>query len=305
MSSSEEEEFIKSEEDIVLNEKAVVDLNNNLRYLEIAENDGKWNDFFKVFKEVIEKVKVSKMFIKNLCEWDISLKLIDVKSIHASKRKSFNQILKTIKSTKKVYKKYMVDDITKKLYLINNHVVNNRFQEAKIMYLSIPTSSIEKTSTKTKNFFNKTCVEMGMCAFRNGYLLETNLILKDFYRNKNTPSFMEVDTYLADCMFLITLILFEAPWKSIYNKRSKYEKDRSKMFIRFLRKYNRPLDDESDISKIYNAGLQLMSCDWKKCFNLLSETRACKNLSPEIKSKLFLEIKKGVIFVDDEHNFKC
>ncbi|CCA68523.1 related to translation initiation factor eIF3 [Serendipita indica DSM 11827] len=199
---------------------------------------------------------------------------------------------------------------------IYNHALHNEFYTARDMLLmSHLQESVHSADIMTQILYNRTIVQLGLCAFRCGLIKECQAILQEIFatqrvkellaqglhqqryttltpeqekaeRNRQMPFHMHINTELAEAVFLVASMLIEIPLLASLDTEEAKRKTVSKSFRRLLEHANRQVFNgppENTRDHIMQASKALQDGEWQKARDLI-QSIAIWNLMPEAKS---------------------
>lgn len=141
--------------------------------------------------------------------------------------------------------------------------LRNEFHDAKnTMLMSHLQETIGQTDVATQTLFNRTVVQIGLCAFRNGFFKDAHAILQEISssgktkellaqgvsiqkyaerspeqekldKSRQLPFHMHVNLELLECVYLVSAMLLEIPNMALYSHDSR-RKMISKQFRRMM-----------------------------------------------------------------------
>jgi len=198
---------------------------------------------------------------------------------------------------------------------IYNHALHNDFHTARDMLLmSHLQETVHSADVGTQILFNRTVVQLGLCAFRCGLIKESHATLQDIFasqrvkellaqglhqqrystltpeqekaeRIRQMPFHMHINTELAEAVFLVASMLVEIPLLASLDTEEAKRKAVSKSFRRLLDHANRQVFNgppENTRDHIMQASKALQDGEWQKARDLI-QSIAIWNLMPESK----------------------
>ncbi|KAH8117064.1 eukaryotic translation initiation factor 3 subunit 8 [Phellopilus nigrolimitatus] len=214
--------------------------------------------------------------------------------------KSGNPILKTRAMLSHVY----------------HYALHNDFHRARDMLLmSHLQESVHVADVATQILYNRTVVQIGLCAFRVGLIRESQATLQDIFntqrvkellaqgvhqqryqtlspeqekaeRQRQLPFHMHINTELLEAAFLVSSMLVEIPMLASIDSEEQKRKAVSKPFRRLLDFADRQVftgPPESTRDHIMQASKALQEGDWEKCRDLIQSIKIW-SLMPESTS---------------------
>eukprot|EP01118_Nematostelium_gracile_P018099 TRINITY_DN7921_c0_g1_i2.p1 TRINITY_DN7921_c0_g1~~TRINITY_DN7921_c0_g1_i2.p1 ORF type:complete len:930 (+),score=337.49 TRINITY_DN7921_c0_g1_i2:271-2790(+) len=182
------------------------------------------------------------------------------------------------------------------------HAIHDRFYEARdMMLMSHLQETIGNTDITTQILFNRTMVQLGLCAFRNNLIKQAHSCLTEIYaggrvkellaqgvtsstryndktqeqekqeRKRQLPYHMHINLELLEAIHLITALLLEVP-NMAANQYDVKKKVISRTFRRLLDYFDRSVfsgPPENTREIIITAAKSLSKGDWKRCEELL------------------------------------
>lgn len=219
------------------------------------------------------------------------------------------------------------------------HALHGRFFEARdMMLMSHLQESISHMDIPTQILFNRTMVQLGLCAFRGNMIKQAHSCLSEMYssgrvkellaqgitsarhneknpeqekleRKRQLPYHMHINLELLEAVHLITAMLLEVP-NMAYNAYDPRKKIISKTFRRYLDIHDRQIftgPPENTREVIIHASKALAKGDWKKCeqsllalpvWNLLHNSDQVKAM---LRSKIQEEGLRTYLFTYGQH----
>jgi translation initiation factor 3 subunit C len=198
---------------------------------------------------------------------------------------------------------------------IYNHALHNDFHTARDMLLmSHLQESIHSADVGTQILYNRTVVQLGLCAFRCGLIKESQSILQDIFatqrikellaqglhqqryvtlspeqekaeRARQMPFHTHINTELAEAVFLVASMLVEIPLLASLDTEEAKRKNVSKSFRRLLDHANRQVFNgppENTRDHIMQASKALQDGEWQRARDLIQSIEIW-NLMPESK----------------------
>jgi translation initiation factor 3 subunit C len=175
--------------------------------------------------------------------------------------------------------------------------------------------SIHSADVTTQILYNRTIVQLGLCAFRCGLIKETQMTLQDIIatqrvkellaqgihhqryqvltpeqkkaeRQRHLPFHMHINTELLEAAFLVSSMLVEIPLLASIDSEEQKRKAISKPFRRLLDFADRQVftgPPESIRDHIMQASNALQDGDWQQCRDLIQSIKIW-SLMPEANS---------------------
>jgi len=181
---------------------------------------------------------------------------------------------------------------------IYHHAIHDRWYEARdLMLISHLQETIQHSDVPTQILYNRTMVQLGLCAFRHGMIRDAHNALQDVQatgrakellaqglmnlknvertpeqekieKRRMMPFHFHINLELLECVYLTSAMLLEVPFMAAHE----YDHRRrviSKSFHYQLRMSDkndlRNLPPESMREHIVAASKSMMTGDWKKC----------------------------------------
>ncbi len=199
---------------------------------------------------------------------------------------------------------------------IYHHALHNDFYTARDMLLmSHLQESIHSADVATQILYNRTVVQLGLCAFRCGLIKESQAILQDIFttqrvkellaqgvhqqrfqvispeqekaeKQRQLPFHMHINTELLEAAFLVSSMLVEIPLLASIDSEELKRKAISKPFRRLLDFADRQIftgPPESTRDHIMQASKALQDGEWEKCRDLVQSIKIW-SLMPEAVS---------------------
>jgi translation initiation factor 3 subunit C len=200
---------------------------------------------------------------------------------------------------------------------IYHHALHNDFYTARDMLLmSHLQESIHSADVATQILYNRTVVQLGLCAFRCGLIKEAQATLQDIFttqrvkellaqgvhqqrfqqqltpeqekaeRSRQLPFHMHINTELLEAAFLVSSMLVEVPLLASIESEEQKRKAISKPFRRLLDFADRQVftgPPESTRDHIMQASKALQDGEWEKCRDLIQSIKIW-SLMPEVAS---------------------
>ncbi|KAJ7072402.1 eukaryotic translation initiation factor 3 subunit 8 [Mycena amicta] len=196
---------------------------------------------------------------------------------------------------------------------IYHHALHNDFHTARDMLLmSHLQESIHSADVATQILYNRTVVQLGLCAFRCGLIKEAQATLQDIFttqrvkellaqgvhatryqvltpeqekaeKQRQLPFHMHINTELLEAAFLVSSMLVEIPLLASIDSEELKRKAISKPFRRLLDFADRQVftgPPESTRDHIMQASKALQDGDWEHCRDLIQSIKIW-SLMPE------------------------
>jgi translation initiation factor 3 subunit C len=196
---------------------------------------------------------------------------------------------------------------------IYHHALHNDFYTARDMLLmSHLQESIHSADVATQILYNRTIVQLGLCAFRSGLIKEAQATLQEIFttqrvkellaqgvhqqrfqvlspeqekaeKQRMLPFHMHINTELLEAAFLVSSMLVEIPLLASIDSEEQKRKAISKPFRRLLDFADRQVftgPPESTRDHIMQASKALQDGDWEKCRDLVQSIKIW-SLMPE------------------------
>ncbi|KDR75447.1 hypothetical protein GALMADRAFT_249506 [Galerina marginata CBS 339.88] len=196
---------------------------------------------------------------------------------------------------------------------IYHHALHNDFHTARDMLLmSHLQESIHSADVATQILYNRTVVQLGLCAFRSGLIKEAQATLQDIFttqrvkellaqgvhqqrfhimtpeqekaeKQRQLPFHMHINTELLEAAFLVSSMLVEIPLLASIESEEQKRKVISKPFRRLLDFADRQVftgPPESTRDHIMQASKALQDGEWERCRDLIQSIKIW-SLMPE------------------------
>ncbi|KAG6862210.1 hypothetical protein C0995_002140 [Termitomyces sp. Mi166 len=196
---------------------------------------------------------------------------------------------------------------------IYHHALHNEFYTARDMLLmSHMQESIHSADVGTQILYNRTVVQLGLCAFRSGLIKEAQATLQEIFttqrvkellaqgvhqqrfqiltpeqekaeKQRQLPFHMHINTELLEAAFLVSSMLVEIPLLASIESDELKRKTISKPFRRLLDFADRQVftgPPESTRDHIMQASKALQDGDWEQCRDLIQSIKIW-SLMPE------------------------
>ena len=196
---------------------------------------------------------------------------------------------------------------------IYHHALHNDFHTARDMLLmSHLQESIHSADVATQILYNRTVVQLGLCAFRSGMIKEAQATLQDIFttqrvkellaqgvhqqrfqvmtpeqekaeKQRQLPFHMHINTELLEAAFLVSSMLVEIPLLASIDSEEQKRKSISKPFRRLLDFADRQVftgPPESTRDHIMQASKALQDGEWETCRDLIQSIKIW-SLMPE------------------------
>lgn len=196
---------------------------------------------------------------------------------------------------------------------VYHHALHNDFYRARDMLLmSHLQESVHQTDVTTQILYNRTVVQIGLCAFRVGLVREAQATLQDIFntqrvkellaqgthtqryqqlspeqekaeKQRQLPFHMHINTELLEAAFLVSSMLVEVPLLASIDSEEQKRKLISKPFRRLLDFADRQVftgPPESTRDHIMQASKALQDGEWEKCRDLVQSIKIW-SLMPE------------------------
>jgi translation initiation factor 3 subunit C len=199
---------------------------------------------------------------------------------------------------------------------IYHHALQNDFHTSRDMLLmSHLQESIHSADVATQILYNRTVVQLGLCAFRSGLIKEAQATLQEIFttqrvkellaqgvhqqrfqvltpeqekaeKQRQLPFHMHINTELLEAAFLVSSMLVEIPLLASIESEEQKRKTISKPFRRLLDFADRQVftgPPESTRDHIMQASKALQDGEWEKCRDLIQSIKIW-TLMPEAAS---------------------
>jgi len=186
--------------------------------------------------------------------------------------------------------------------------------------------SINNADPSIQILYNRTMVQLGICAFRHGEINEAHNALLDFVASRRSkellgqglllqrqmersddeekiakqrqlPFHMHINLELMECVYLVSAMLIEIPYMAAHEYEGR-KRMISKPFFQQLRSSERQSligPPESMREFVIAASREMKIGDWKKCFDfIVNDKMNAKvwNLFPEVKNVQQMLLRK-------------
>lgn len=211
---------------------------------------------------------------------------------------------------------------------IYHHALQNDFYTARDMLLmSHLQESIHSADVATQILYNRTIVQLGLCAFRSGLIKESQSILQDIFttqrvkellaqgvhqqrfqvmnpdqekaeKQRQLPFHMHINTELLEAAFLVSSMLVEIPLLASLDSEEQKRKAISKPFRRLLDFADRQVftgPPESTRDHIMQASRALQDGEWEKSCDLIQNIKIW-SLMPEVATVKEMLAKYVLLF---------
>lgn len=199
---------------------------------------------------------------------------------------------------------------------VYHHALHNDYHTARDMFLmSHLQESVHAADVVTQILYNRTVVQIGLCAFRVGLVREAQATLQDIFttqrvkellaqgvhqqryqamsaeqekieRQRQLPFHMHINTELLEAAFLVSSMLVEIPLLASIDNEELKRKAVSKPFRRLLDFADKQVftgPPESTRDHIMQASKALQDGEWEKCRDLIQSIKIW-GLMPEAAS---------------------
>ncbi|KIJ49572.1 hypothetical protein M422DRAFT_27940 [Sphaerobolus stellatus SS14] len=199
---------------------------------------------------------------------------------------------------------------------IYHYALANDFYKARdMMLMSHLQESVHNADVATQILYNRTVVQLGLCAFRKGLIREAQSTLQDIFatqrvkellaqgvhqqryqtlspeqekadRQRQLPFHMHINTELLEAAFLVSSMLVEIPLLASIDNEELKRKAISKPFRRLLDFADRQIftgPPETTRDHIMQASKALQDGEWEKCRDLIQSIKIW-SLMPEVQS---------------------
>ncbi|TRM69638.1 eukaryotic translation initiation factor 3 domain-containing protein [Schizophyllum amplum] len=189
---------------------------------------------------------------------------------------------------------------------VYHYALHNDFYTARDMLLmSHLQESIHSADVATQILYNRTVVQLGLCAFRSGLIKEAQSTLQDIFttqrvkellaqgvhqqryqtltpeqekaeKQRQLPFHMHINTELLEAAFLVSSMLVEIPLLASIDSEELKRKAISKPFRRLLDFADRQVftgPPESTRDHIMQASKALQDGEWEKCRDLIQSIK--------------------------------
>ncbi|GLB37164.1 putative component of the eukaryotic translation initiation factor 3 (eIF-3) complex, which is involved in protein synthesis of a specialized repertoire of mRNAs and, together with other initiation factors, stimulates binding of mRNA and methionyl-tRNAi to the 40S ribosome [Lyophyllum shimeji] len=210
---------------------------------------------------------------------------------------------------------------------IYHHALHNDFYTARDMLLmSHLQESIHSADVATQILYNRTVVQLGLCAFRSGLIREAQATLQDIFttqrvkellaqgvhqqryqvltpeqekaeKQRQLPFHMHINTELLEAAFLVSSMLVEIPLLASIDSEEMKRKAISKPFRRLLDFADRQVftgPPESTRDHIMQASKALQDGEWEQCRDLIQSIKIWSLMpeAPTVKEMLAKRIQE-------------
>lgn len=202
---------------------------------------------------------------------------------------------------------------------VYHYALNDAYYRARDMFLmSHLQSSIASAEPQLQVLFNRTLVQLGLCAFRQGLIAETQQSLQEVCssprlkellgqglakyaqagvvdKQRVLPFHMHINLELLECVFLCSSLLMEVPYMAAHGSSIDAKKKViSKLFRRMLDYHERQVfagPPENTRDHIMQAAKALQKGDWEASRDLLTSIKIWSLLPNPDKIKAMLTEK--------------
>jgi translation initiation factor 3 subunit C len=205
-----------------------------------------------------------------------------------------------------------------------HHALHNEFYRARDMLLmSHVHQSAHNMDVDTQILYNRTVAQLGLSAFRNGLIEETESLLRDLYANptlvkerlaqgtqrrgpdyavapeqeklekaRQLPFHQHINLELLECAYLVSSMLIEVPQMALEEYDPERKRDiKSRMFRRQLDSFDKQIfagPPENKREHVVQAAKALQVGEWRKCIDLIDSIKVWSLMPSEKDVKAHL-----------------
>ncbi|XP_027052968.1 eukaryotic translation initiation factor 3 subunit C-like [Pocillopora damicornis] len=225
--------------------------------------------------------------------------------------------------TKEASSKVSIDDMCKFIYSrdtsdrirtramlchVYHHALNDRWFEARdLMLMSHLQESIQHSDIPTQILYNRTMVQLGLCAFRHGMIKDAHNALHDVQssgrakellaqglmqqrqfertpeqekieKRRQVPFHMHINLELLECVYLTSAMLMEIPWMAAhaYDYRPRIFSKSFHYQLRQSEKQTLVGPPESMREHVVAASKAMKKGDWRQCRDYILAVKVWK-----------------------------
>lgn len=200
---------------------------------------------------------------------------------------------------------------------------NEFFRARDLLLMSHVHQDASSLEIEAMILYNRAVAQLGLSAFRNGLIEETEGVLRDLYSNpalvreklaqgtqrrgpdyaasaeqerleksRQLPFHQHINLELLECAYLVSSMLIEVPQMALEEYDAERKRDvKSRMFRRQLDSWDRQIfagPPENKREHIVQASKALQSGDWQKCIELIDSIKVWSLLPGEKGVKALL-----------------
>eukprot|EP01134_Creolimax_fragrantissima_P000740 CFRG0740T1 len=181
-------------------------------------------------------------------------------------------------------------------------IMDDWFQARDLMLMSHLQETVTAADIPTQILFNRTMVQLGLCAFRQGRIYEAHSCLHELYttgrhkellaqglvnqrynekdveaekvgRRRQIPFHMHINLELFECVYMICAMLLEVPNMANMDSRRRVISKPFRRLLEFSKKQAFTGPPENTREHVVAAAKCLQKGDWNGCWDLLEEIK--------------------------------